>query len=94
MQKEVENLLEQTQPLDFIARCNILLLENKSLNIPDIEHPSPPLVYVRPPYVTGVNDKTFQDLLHDHVLGHFDVAPAIRAPMMILKPYTVRRQRR
>ena len=66
LQKEVEKLLEQTQPLDFIARCNILLLENKFLNIPDVEHPS---------YVTGVDDIEFQDLLHDHVLGHFDVAP-------------------
>ena len=77
MQKEIEKLLEQTQPLDFIARCNILLSENKSLNIPDVEHPPNPLVYVRPPYVTDVKDKTFQDLLHDHILGHFDVAPRL-----------------
>ena len=71
MQKEVEKLLEQTQPLDFIARCNILLLENKSLNIPDLEHPPNPLGYVRPPYVRGVD-----------VLGHFDVAPrfALKTP--------------
>ena len=44
LQKEVEKLLEQTRPSKFIARCNILLLENKSLNIPDLEHPSPPFV--------------------------------------------------
>ena len=69
-----KKVLDRTQPSDFIARCNALLSQRESSIIPDLERPLASMVYVSPPYVTGVDDIEFRDLLHDHVLGHLDVA--------------------